>query len=98
MNRFGLSEPHWQTLERIVFDPLRNANCVSWIFGSRARGDHRPFSDLDVLISGSPPPPLLAQIREDLEESTLPIHVDLVLENELADSYRDSAQRDRVAL
>lgn len=94
---FGLREEDWQTLVEVALSPLKSvAGIRLWVFGSRARGDHKPFSDLDILIDGpSLPPGLLALVRERLEESSLPINVDLVLESELASSYRDGVLRDR---
>jgi uncharacterized protein len=66
------------------------------IFGSRARGDFRQFSDLDVLVEGPVSPSLLSSVSESLEESTLPFRVDIVLEGDLADSYRPGVLRDKV--
>jgi predicted nucleotidyltransferase len=48
------------------------------VFGSRARGDARAMSDLDLLM----PSPLealdRAQLRDDFSESDLPFRVDIV--------------------
>jgi len=98
MNSFGLEPRHVEVIEKLVWTPLKAIGCRVWVFGSRARGDHRKFSDLDLLIEGQPPPKLLGEIREKLEESLLPIKVDLVLEDELAESYRANVLRDRVLL
>ena len=52
----------------------------AWVFGSRATGHARPFSDLDLLISW--PPGLSWRERVDLadafEASDLPFRVDIV--------------------
>jgi predicted nucleotidyltransferase len=49
------------------------------IFGSRASGEARRYSDLDIGFAGEPvPSDALARIEEDLEESDLPIHVDVL--------------------
>lgn len=50
-----------EDLERVVAEAVAAEPVVlaAWIFGSRARGDARPGSDLDVallLFPGSPPP------------------------------------------
>ena len=49
-------------------------------FGSRVTGDNRPFSDLDIAICGAEPPDDMAmfRLRDALEESDLPINVDVV--------------------
>ena len=50
------------------------------LFGSRARGDARPASDIDLAVRAAGPIPywILARMREALEESRLPFRVDLV--------------------
>jgi predicted nucleotidyltransferase len=96
MNSFGLEPKHWTIVKTIAIAPLEAQSCEVWVFGSRARNDHKTFSDLDLLVVGNPNPRLISQIREDLEESLLPIRVDLVLDSELAESYRASVFKDRV--
>lgn len=51
-----------------------------WIFGSRAKHQAKPFSDLDIAIIGETPLPidLLAAMTEDFTESALPFKVDLL--------------------
>ncbi len=52
----------------------------AWVFGSRARGDARPASDLDLLLADSEPIelPVLWRLKDAFEESTLPWRVDVV--------------------
>lgn len=58
----------------------------AWVFGSRATGRARPYSDLDILISS--PAPLDWRARADLQDafeaSNLPFRVDVVEEARLA--------------
>lgn len=97
--RFGLEQRHWETIERLVIAPLKAQGAEVWIFGSRSRGDHKPFSDLDILYksrTGSLSPLLRAQIAESLEQSNLPITVDVVAEAELAQSYAQQILSERI--
>jgi uncharacterized protein len=50
------------------------------MFGSRARGTPKPYSDLDLVIMGDEPVPLstLGQLHEAFASSELPWRVDLV--------------------
>lgn len=97
---FGLSTEDYQMILNLAVIPLQKQGARVWIFGSRARGDHRPFSDIDILYSLSKdlPPGYLAQIIEDLEESRLPIKVDLVRDIDMAKSYRDNVLKDCVEI
>jgi predicted nucleotidyltransferase len=50
------------------------------LFGSRARGTPKPYSDLDLVIMGDTPTPLttMGQLHEAFANSDLPWRVDLV--------------------
>lgn len=100
--KFGLSESHFAILNEKLIVPLKQKGASLWVFGSRARGDYKPFSDIDILFSIKEQSSLtdgeLFLIKEDLIESNLPIKVDLVNEKELAKSYRDNVIRDRVEI
>lgn len=100
--KFGLSATQYDLLSEKLIVPLKQKGIRLWVFGSRARGEHKPFSDIDILFSLSNPKALtegeLFLIKEDLIDSNLPFKVDLVNEKELAPSYRDSVLRDRVEI
>lgn len=93
--KWGLEDRHVSLLEEMLLKPLTKTGASLWVFGSRARGDHQKFSDLDVLVDGALPASLLSSIREQLEESSLPITVDIVPLNELAESYKKKVLSER---
>jgi predicted nucleotidyltransferase len=71
-----------------------------WVFGSRARGDHQTFSDIDIMYQVDQS--LLStvdifKIKESLVESKLTIKVDLVNEADLAKSYQAKALMERIS-
>jgi len=88
-NKFGLKEKDWELLRHILIIPLQAHKCKIWIFGSRAIGSFRLFSDIDILFEPTQtiPSDLIGQIKEDLENSNLPIKVDLVQRKHLAKNY-----------
>ncbi|MGH9940405.1 MAG: nucleotidyltransferase family protein [Blastocatellia bacterium] len=59
-----------------------------WIFGSRARDDYRPDSDLDILVEFDQPIGLEFVSLHDLLEEWLGIEVDLVSKNAVIGSPR----------
>lgn len=96
---YGLSAAHWKIITTLLLDPLKAVHCKIYVFGSRARGDYKKFSDLDVLVECSTDvTSMLSEIRDDLEESELPIKVDLVENRHLAESYRENVERDKIRL
>lgn len=69
------------------------------IFGSRATGRARRYSDLDVCFAGRPlGPRQLRRLREELDESRLPIRVDVLNLADASIGLREHALEDAVAL
>lgn len=100
--KFGLTSDEYELLNNLAIDPLKKYGAKVWIFGSRARGDQRSFSDVDILFelpvetefeSG-----FLFEIKDRLEESRLPYKVDLVQLQDVAVSYLPGILKDRIEL
>ena len=71
-----------------------------WLFGSRATGAAKPFSDLDLAILGTQPLPLstLAELADDFSESDLPFKVDIVDWATTGERFRKIIEAERVIL
>ncbi len=69
------------------------------VFGSRARGQSGPDSDLDLLVTLEPGRSLLdiIAVKQDLEDQ-LSCRVDVVTEGALSPYLRDDVLREAVAL
>ena len=68
-------------IERILAPVLARLSDVGVkLFGSRARGDARRVSDIDIALTSSHATPAteMASLREALEESCVPFRIDLV--------------------
>lgn len=63
-----------------------------FLFGSRASGSARPFSDFDLGVVGPPlPPDVRASIEQEFEDSDFPYLVDLVEFNDVSERFADLA-------
>lgn len=94
-----LTDDERSFLEDTVAKPLARAGYRVWCFGSRARGEGARYADVDLLVEGPDKPrALIGEINERLIQSNFPYKVDLVLEQDLAESYRDSVMAERVPL
>jgi len=84
-NKYGLTARDMQTLLNVFAKYPEVKNVV--IFGSRAKGTFTAGSDIDLAIMDRlSNETLLWEIKQDLEESTLPYFVDLVGYHFLQDS------------
>ncbi|MDX9731324.1 MAG: nucleotidyltransferase domain-containing protein [Bdellovibrionales bacterium] len=97
--KFGLSEEEYHWIEKEVFAPLKRAGATLWCYGSRARGDHKKFSDLDIMLeSNEDLASLIGTLEETLSQSNFPYKVDIVQERDFAESYKSGYLKDRVLI
>jgi uncharacterized protein len=77
---------------------LQHSSAELILFGSRARGDARPTSDIDIALRAPQPipPDLLSIARQSLEESTVPFHVDLLDYAALSPELRQVIDREGI--
>ena len=96
--KFGLDNATYEWISQEVALPAARRGGRVWVFGSRARGDHQPFSDLDLLLEFATKvdASIVRAWRDAATESRLPIRVELVLNEELAESYRAQVMQERV--
>jgi predicted nucleotidyltransferase len=92
-------EPHHLDIINHILEKHLKGAIVS-VFGSRAGGQPKQFSDLDLLIEADRPISLatLATLRSDFEESILPYKVDIVDGASIDDSFRKNIQPDKIEL
>ena len=88
-----------QTMSNIIADYLKTQPVVkAWIFGSFARGEETPLSDVDLLVQYDENARISllkhCTIMNDLEK-LLNRHVDLVEEGTLLPFAVESANRDK---
>ena len=69
-----------EEVRRIVREVVGEGQATVYLFGSWARGEATPLSDIDVAIEPHKalPPGTLARLREHLEESHVPYRIDVV--------------------
>ena len=76
------------------------AGYKAFIFGSRAQGTSRSYSDVDLGILGKDklPTSKIASIKNELEDTNLPYRVDLIDFTTVTDKFKNSAMRKVVNL
>ena len=94
-----LSEQHRQIVLQVLTETLPDGT-QAWVFGSRAKGRARRYSDLDLVIDAGRRLSVdqTAILREAFDESDLPYRVDLVDWHALDDGFRRLIMTERVPL
>ena len=96
--KLGLSSSEYEFLMKEVVAPLAVQGAKVYCFGSRARGDHQRFSDVDLMVDPQGADIRLGNIQERLVQSNFPYKVDLVLLPDFATAYLESYEQDKVEL
>ena len=96
MPKLDLRPEHWARVRDILATQIPDREVLA--FGSRARGQAKPYSDLDLAVLGDDPLGLhkVAELKEAFEESDLPFKVDVVEWAQTDSRFRDVIQRDAV--
>lgn len=82
--RHGVEEEHKKKIIGVLTVLFPDATI--YLFGSRARGTHRKYSDIDLAIDmGSPADPAaINEAKSMLSESNIPYFIDVVDFNEIS--------------
>lgn len=75
--KFGLSKEIYESIKSIV----KKYNYYFKIFGSRARGDYKSYSDIDIAIFENVTEEDEYRIRNDFDLLEIPYTIDLVFIN-----------------
>jgi predicted nucleotidyltransferase len=95
----GLLSEH-RRLVLDILDANLPAGAKAWVFGSRAAGRARRYSDLDLAIDAGRRLTLdeIASLAEAFSDSDLPYKVDIVDWHSLDDRFRQTIAVERVPL
>ena len=70
-----------------------------WAYGSRIKGTARPYSDLDLVVfTTSAQRPLVAELKEALDESNLPFPVDVLVWDDIPASFHRNIEEKNVVV
>jgi len=93
---FGLLTSEYDYIHKTVVLPLASLGAKVYCFGSRARGTHSKFSDLDLMIEADNDlSALIGELQEQLTQSDFPYKVDLVEFRHFAEAYKAGYLRER---
>lgn len=95
--KLGLTSDEWNFINSTIVEPLKKQGAKVFCYGSRARGDYKKFSDIDLMVEGPTNINLFA-LHEIAQKSNFPYKVDLVHYNDFAEAYKPGYEKDKVGL
>lgn len=94
-----LSPGQTELILRLIEKHLGSRAYRIFVFGSRAKGNARPNSDLDLMIDAETElGPAKGALVEEFEQSDLPFKIDLVEKISLSNSFLKNVQDELVEL
>ena len=92
--KMGLTIEQYDYIHRIFSTFLPQVQVL--VFGSRARGNFKKYSDLDLALDSKSPinPRDLSIIRENFSQSRLPFKIDLVELTRLDSDFKTEISKD----
>jgi nucleotidyltransferase substrate binding protein (TIGR01987 family) len=79
---------------KVFSDLVADIPCKIYAFGSRVKGTHKKFSDIDLYLVGKISDEELIQLKQRFEESTLPMKVEIKRQGEVSDSFLERIKDD----
>lgn len=80
-------------IKKLIFKHLSPKKYKVFVYGSRATGRARKWSDYDIGIMGKEEAPhaIMANLSEELENSDIPVNVDVVDFHYVSDRFKNLA-------
>lgn len=89
--KFGLEQRHLDFLKEILQKNISDNNAKFYIFGSRAKGTYKDYSDVDIAVklpNKKLPTDILGKILLEFSDSTLPYEVDVIDLNSIDEKFK----------
>ena len=90
--KFGLEKRYLDYILQILRENIPQKDAKFYIFGSRAKGSFKEYSDIDIavkLTDGKISADILGKILLVFSDSTLPYEVDVIDLNAIDEKFRD---------
>ena len=96
---FGLEDRHLAFIKETLRKFVPNPTAKFYVFGSRAKGNFREYSDIDIAVDSKDfTPDVKSKLEFEFENSTFPYEIDVVDLNNISDNFKDLIKDDLVLL
>ncbi len=89
---FGLEKRHIDFILKVLNKNISQKDAKFYIFGSRANGNYRQYSDIDIAVKlpkDRLSADILGKILTDFSDSTLPYEVDVIDLNSIDEKFKN---------
>ncbi len=96
-----LDEKYIDKIKKIIKDHISDSDLKIYLFGSRARGNAKKYSDVDIALKLKDKKiesKAMSMIAYDLEMSTIPYKVDVIDLNEISAEFMKCIKNDLVEI
>lgn len=90
--KFGLEKRHLDFILQVLKDNIPQKDAKFYIFGSRAKGNYKEYSDIDIAVKlpdEKLSADILGKILMKFSDSTLPYEVDVIDLNAIDKKFRN---------
>lgn len=101
MTNFGLETKHLEFLKATLKKQFCDENIKFYIFGSRAKGTQKEYSDIDIAVDDKGQKistDILLKAISEFENSTFPYEVDIIDLNSIEKNFKSLITSDLVEL
>ena len=89
--KFGLEQRHLDFIKEVLQKNISDNNAKFYIFGSRAKGTYKDYSDIDIAVKLADQKlsaDILGKLLLEFSDSTLPYEVDVIDLNSIDEKFK----------
>lgn len=96
---FGLEDRHLNFIKEMLKKHISNPEAKFYIFGSRATGKYKKYSDVDIAIDcTNMTSDQKIKLQSDFDNSTFPYEVDIIDLNNIQDNFKNLIKDELILL
>ncbi len=98
--KIDIESKYLNLVKNMINAILQDEKLKIYVFGSRAKGRSKQYSDLDIALKSDFKinSDKLSKINIELEDTTIPYKVDVIDLNGISDSFKNSIMNDLVEI
>jgi len=98
--QINIESKYLELVKNIIKSVLQDENLKIYVFGSRATGKAKQYSDLDIALKSDSKidSNKMSKIATELEDTTIPYKVDIIDLNDISEAFKNCIVKDLVEI